>query len=100
MKNLHVVAHVSETRGASREQDIALLYKVEPGKETNSLFQHISDSSAGVSDQSFGIHVAELANFPEDVVKVCACSTCETSAYHGPLRTLARKEERPGIREF
>ncbi|PPR07413.1 LOW QUALITY PROTEIN: hypothetical protein CVT26_013729 [Gymnopilus dilepis] len=54
VKNLHVVAHVSETRGASREQDIALLYKVEPG----------------VSDQSFGIHVAELANFPEDVVKV------------------------------
>ncbi|KAF8906541.1 DNA mismatch repair protein [Gymnopilus junonius] len=54
VKNLHVVAHVNDIGSASGEQDIALLYKVEPG----------------VSDQSFGIHVAELANFPEDVVKL------------------------------
>ncbi|KDR73457.1 hypothetical protein GALMADRAFT_100108 [Galerina marginata CBS 339.88] len=54
VKNLHVVAHVTETHKTSRDQDIALLYKVEPG----------------VSDQSFGIHVAELANFPEDVIKL------------------------------
>ncbi|KAA1473044.1 DNA mismatch repair protein [Dentipellis sp. KUC8613] len=54
VKNLHVVAHVSDTKEASRERDITLLYKVEPG----------------VCDQSFGIHVAELANFPESVVKL------------------------------
>ena len=55
VKNLHVVAHVSqEARSSTQDQDITLLYKVEPG----------------VSDQSFGIHVAQLANFPENVVKL------------------------------
>ncbi|KAH0834904.1 DNA mismatch repair protein [Lanmaoa asiatica] len=53
VKNLHVVAHVGQEEG-SQERDITLLYKVEPG----------------VSDQSFGIHVAQLANFPENVVKL------------------------------
>lgn len=53
MKNLHVVAHVSDEDG-STERKISLLYKVEPG----------------VSDQSFGIHVAELAHFPEHVIKL------------------------------
>ncbi|TFY78244.1 hypothetical protein EWM64_g5769 [Hericium alpestre] len=54
VKNLHVVAHVSNAGETSQERDITLLYKVEPG----------------VCDQSFGIHVAELANFPESVVKL------------------------------
>ncbi|OJT02824.1 DNA mismatch repair protein msh-2 [Trametes pubescens] len=54
VKNLHVVAHVSDADAEGRDRDITLLYKVEPG----------------VCDQSFGIHVAELANFPESVVKL------------------------------
>ncbi|KAI0711342.1 DNA mismatch repair protein [Earliella scabrosa] len=54
VKNLHVVAHVSNSDDGVRDRDITLLYKVEPG----------------VCDQSFGIHVAELANFPESVVKL------------------------------
>ncbi|KAI0827097.1 DNA mismatch repair protein [Trametes gibbosa] len=54
VKNLHVVAHVSDANEEGRDRDITLLYKVEPG----------------VCDQSFGIHVAELANFPERVVKL------------------------------
>ncbi|KAF9004638.1 DNA mismatch repair protein [Cyathus striatus] len=54
VKNLHVVAHVSQSGKERQDKDITLLYKVEPG----------------VSDQSFGIHVAELANFPENVIKL------------------------------
>ncbi|KAF9476823.1 DNA mismatch repair protein [Pholiota conissans] len=54
VKNLHVVAHISELDKTNHDPDITLLYKVEPG----------------ISDQSLGIYVAQLANFPEDVVKL------------------------------
>ncbi|KAG0232385.1 MutS-like protein [Actinomortierella wolfii] len=53
--NLHVTAHVgSGENGNGSNRDITLLYKVEPG----------------VCDQSFGIHVAELAQFPDSVVQL------------------------------
>jgi len=32
VKNLHVVAHVTDTGNTTRDRDITLLYKVEPGK--------------------------------------------------------------------
>ncbi|KAK9473722.1 muts domain V-domain-containing protein [Dipodascopsis tothii] len=55
VQNLHVVAHVdpdAPDAGRASNSDITLLYKVEPG----------------VSDQSFGIHVAELVRFPPKVI--------------------------------
>ncbi|BGP19387.1 MSH2 protein [Rhodosporidiobolus nylandii] len=54
VKNLHVVAHVEQNTNTLTGKDITLLYKV----------------AEGATDQSFGIHVAELANFPDEVVKL------------------------------
>lgn len=66
VKNLHVVAFVGdvktepnendddETGTIKKKQEVTLLYRVEPG----------------VSDQSFGIHVAELVRFPPKVVNM------------------------------
>ncbi|KAF5390577.1 hypothetical protein D9757_002738 [Collybiopsis confluens] len=67
VKNLHVVAHVGEKKGEEEKREITLLYKVEPG----------------ISDQSFGIHVAELANFPESVVKLAKAKADELEDFGG-----------------
>ncbi|RIB23812.1 putative DNA mismatch repair protein MSH2 [Gigaspora rosea] len=52
VRNLHVTAHIDQKACGTR--DITLLYKV----------------TEGICDESFGIHVAELANFPEIAVKL------------------------------
>ncbi|KAN0065878.1 MSH2 protein [Thecaphora frezii] len=55
VKNLHVVAHITQRQGGTKQdRDITLLYKVEPG----------------IADQSLGINVAELANFPPSVIQL------------------------------
>ncbi|KAK4937555.1 MSH2 protein [Elasticomyces elasticus] len=62
VKNLHVVAFVGEEANTSnggggasaKRREVTLLYRVEPG----------------ISDQSFGIHVAELVRFPEKVTNM------------------------------
>ncbi|ANB12773.1 mismatch repair ATPase MSH2 [Sugiyamaella lignohabitans] len=64
--NLHVVAHVEDDT-TSPDSDITLLYKVEKG----------------ISDQSFGIHVAEVVKFPPKVVKMAKRKANELEDYEG-----------------
>ncbi|CCK73494.1 mismatch repair ATPase MSH2 NDAI_0G05110 [Naumovozyma dairenensis CBS 421] len=54
VKNMHVAAHVEMNRSKFENEDITLLYRVEPG----------------ISDQSFGIHVAEVVQFPDKIVRM------------------------------
>ncbi|WFD20579.1 MSH2 protein [Malassezia caprae] len=55
VQNLHMVAYVAPRDNGSRfDKDITLLYKVEEG----------------VSNQSYGIQIAELADFPESVIRL------------------------------
>lgn len=77
--NLHVVAHVGEIDSKlemenshdariQQKSDITLLYKVEKG----------------ISDQSFGIHVAEVVQFPEKVVRMAKRKALELEDFVEP----------------
>ena len=96
VKNLHVVAFVdqttrhqgnkndescNDTKNSNRE--VTLLYRVEPG----------------ISDQSFGIHVAELVRFPEKVIKMARRKAEELEEFssrgsNGSHRGIIMNQER------
>jgi DNA mismatch repair protein MSH2 len=72
VQNLHVVAHISEgteetDNGVQKKPQVTLLYKVEPG----------------FSDQSFGIHVAELVRFPQKVINMARRKADELEDFSG-----------------
>ena len=73
VQNLHVVAHIGDGENnatsisPSQRREVTLLYKVVPG----------------ISDQSFGIHVAELVRFPTKVVNMAKRKADELEDFSG-----------------
>ncbi|XP_074317221.1 DNA mismatch repair protein MSH2-like [Silene latifolia] len=79
--NYHVSAHID-----SSSRKLTMLYKVEPG----------------ACDQSFGIHVAEFANFPESVVSLAREKAAELEDFSpaiintdDPTKEVGVKRKRP-----
>ncbi|KAJ0048265.1 hypothetical protein Pint_16412 [Pistacia integerrima] len=73
--NYHVSAHID-----SSSRKLTMLYKVEPG----------------ACDQSFGIHVAEFANFPESVVALAREKAAELEDFSPSAVTSNDSKEEVG----
>ncbi|XP_030532305.1 DNA mismatch repair protein MSH2 isoform X2 [Rhodamnia argentea] len=75
--NYHVSAHID-----SLNRKLTMLYKVEPG----------------ACDQSFGIHVAEFANFPESVVALAREKAAELEDFSPAAVILNDPGEQEGLK--
>ena len=82
VRNLHVVAHISDTTNKDR-REVTLLYKVEEG----------------VCDQSFGIHVAELVRFPQKVVNMAKRKADELEDFSTKHEQAAVKHSKHDVEE-
>lgn len=74
--NYHVSAHID-----SSSRKLTMLYKVEPG----------------ACDQSFGIHVAEFANFPESVVSLAREKAAELEDF-SPTEIVSNDASDKGLK--
>lgn len=79
VKNMHVIAHIDESEKALNSNDITLLYKVEPG----------------ISDRSFGIHVAEVVQFPKKIVSMAKRKANELEELKNTSNDLKRAKLNP-----
>lgn len=86
VQNLHVVAHVDKSEDGDKDDDITLMFKVENG----------------ISDKSFGIHVAELVKFPRKIINMAKRKASELQSidvgsdkdpYVSSKRTKCNNEE-------
>ncbi|CAR22215.1 mismatch repair ATPase MSH2 [Lachancea thermotolerans CBS 6340] len=77
VQNMHVIAHIEDARASTHSaDDITLLYKVEPG----------------ISDQSFGIHVAEVVQFPAKLVSMAKRKAAELEDLKHDSQALKRQK--------